>query len=146
MIFCVGKKKNVGCVPRSIYQNNRKTLETNIIWVIWDTIFIVMKKENHSSNMFNIVNSIYNLFIVRYCVSTNKKRISLICHTIELLLLHKDIKYNIPILNNNSELSNIDENINVVMEQIKKNEVKTNPNENTSNKKMDIYQNIYMNL
>ena len=145
-ILCRKKKKNVGCVPRSIYQNNRKTLETNIIWVIWDTIFIVMKKENHSSNMFNIVNSIYNLFIVRYCVSTNKKRISLICHTIELLLLHKDIKYNIPILNNNSELSNIDENINVVMEQIKKNEVKTNPNENTSNKKMDIYQNIYMNL
>ena len=45
-----------------------------------DTIFIVMKKENHSSNMFNIVNSIYNLFIVRYCVSTNKKRISLILY------------------------------------------------------------------
>ena len=58
---------------------------------------------------------------------SNKKRISLICHTIELLLLHKDIKYNIPILNNNDELSNIDENINVVMEQIKKNEVKDKP-------------------
>ena len=72
----------------------------------------------------------------------------MICHTIELLLLHKDIKYNIPILSNNSELSNIRENINVVMEQIKQNEVKIKEEKNVSisSKKMDMYQNIYMNL
>ena len=63
-----------------------------------------------------------------------------------MILLHKEIKYNIPILSSSNELSNLEENINIVMEQIKKSEVKAIQQENTPNKKMDIYQNIYMNL
>jgi len=145
-VLCRKKKKIIGCVPRSIYKNNKKVLETNIIWIIWDTIFTIIKQQNYSSNIISIVNSIYNLFIVRYSVSANKKRTSLICHAIELLLLHKDVKYNIPILKNTDELSNINENINIVMEQIKQNEVKTEPDKNVTNKKIDVYQDIYMNL
>lgn len=144
-ILCRKKKKHIGCVSRSIYQNSRKVLETNIIWIIWDTIFVILNKNNYYQNVINVINSIYNLFTVRYCVSINKKRISLICHSIELLLLHKEIKFNIPILTNNNEFSNIEDNINVVMEQIKKHEVKTIQNNNQNNK-MDIYENIYMNL
>ena len=144
--LCRKKKKIIGCVSRDIYQNSRKNLETNIIWIIWDTLFAIIQKDKYSQNMINIVNSIYNLFTVRYCVSVNKKRISLICHTIEMILLHKEIKYNIPILSSSNELSNLEENINIVMEQIKKSEVKAIQQENTPNKKMDIYQNIYMNL
>ena len=145
-VLCRKKKKNIGCVSREIYRNNRKPLETNIIWIIWDTIFVVINREKISQNIDSIVKSIFNLFVVRYSVSTNKKRISLICHAIELLLLHKEVKHNTPILKNNEELTNLDTNINVVMEQIKKNEIKTPPVENNVNKKMNIYENIYMNL
>jgi hypothetical protein len=146
-ILCRKKKKIIGCVSRSLYENKKKLLETNIIWIVWDSLFAVMKKERCSQNLKNIVESIYSLFTVRYCVSTNKKRISLICHTIELLVLHKELKYDIAILKNNDEMTNLEENINVVMEQIKKHEVKSVKNETTSkNTKMDIYHNIYMNL
>tara|TARA_B100000497_G_C7413928_1_gene260613 strand:- start:99 stop:596 length:498 start_codon:yes stop_codon:yes gene_type:complete len=146
-ILCRKKKKIIGCVSRSLYENKKKLLETNIIWIVWDSLFAVMKKERCSQNLKNIVESIYSLFAVRYCVSTNKKRISLICHTIELLVLHKELKYDIAILKNNDEMTNLEENINVVMEQIKKHEVKSVKNETTSkNTKMDIYHNIYMNL
>jgi hypothetical protein len=146
-ILCRKKKKIIGCVSRNLYQNSKKLLETNIIWIVWDSLFAVMNNDNCSQNLKNIVESIYNLFTVRYCVSTNKKRISLICHTIELLLLHKEVKYNIPILKNNDEMSNIEENISVVMEEIKKHEVKAVKNEAAEkNSKMDIYRNLYMNL
>jgi len=146
-ILCRKKKKIIGCVSRSLYENKKKLLETNIIWIVWDSLFAVMNKERCSQNLKNIVESIYSLFTVRYCVSTNKKRISLICHTIELLVLHKELKYDIAILKNNDEITNLEENINVVMEQIKKHEVKSVKNETTSkNTKMDIYHNIYMNL
>uniref|UniRef100_A0A6C0L0T8 Uncharacterized protein n=1 Tax=viral metagenome TaxID=1070528 RepID=A0A6C0L0T8_9ZZZZ len=144
-ILCRKKKKNIGCVARDIYQNQKKNLETNIIWIIWDAIFIVMKDGKISHNVVNIVNSIYNLFMIRYCVSINKKRMCLICHAIELVLLHKEVKYNIPILNKSDELKNMEENIYIVMEQIKKNEIKTLPDVGPT-KKMDMYQNIYMNL
>jgi len=130
-----------------LYQNSKKLLETNIIWIVWDSLFAVINNGDYSQNIKNIVESIYNLFAVRYCVSTNKKRISLICHTIELILLHKEVKYNIPILKNNDEMSNIEENINIVMEQIKKHEVKAVKNEAPEkNSKMDIYRNLYINL
>lgn len=145
-ILCRKKKKTVGCVSRDIYQNARKNLETNVIWIIWDTLFTVINKGKYSQNMINIVNSVYNLFTVRYCVSMNKKRISLICHTIEMILLHKEIKYNIPILSSSDEFANLEKNINTVMEQIKKNEIKPAQQEKIANNKMDIYQNIYMNL
>jgi len=145
-ILCRKKKKIIGCVSRDIYKNSRKALETNIIWIIWDTLFAIIHKDKYSQNIINIVNSIYNLFTVRYCVSVNKKRISLICHTIEMILLHKEIKYNIPILNSSNELSNLEENIKIVMEQIKKSEVNDIQQEKIPSKKMDIYQNIYMNL
>jgi len=145
-ILCRKKKKIVGCVSRDFYRNNRKPLETNIIWIIWDTIFVIINREKISLNIDSIVKSIFNLFIVRYSVSANKKRISLICHAIELLLLHKEVKHNTPILKNSEELANLDKNINIVMEQIKKNEIKIPTTENNLNKKMDIYENIYMNL
>ena len=144
-ILCRKKKKTIGCVSREIYQNSRKLLETNIIWIIWDTIFSVLNKNKFSQNVVNIIHSIYSLFTIRYCVSINKKRVSLICHSIELILLDKEVKYNIPILIDNKEFSNIEDNINIVMEQIKKREVKPSVDAPT-NKKMDIYQNIYMNL
>ena len=145
-VLCRKKKKNAGCVSRDIYRNNRKPLETNIIWIIWDTIFVVINREKISQNIDSIVKSIFNLFIVRYNVSANKKRISLICHAVELLLLHKEVKHKTPILKNSEEFANLDKNINIVMEQIKKNEIKIPTTENNLNKKMDIYQNIYMNL
>tara|TARA_A100001011_G_scaffold45953_1_gene43213 strand:+ start:7345 stop:8376 length:1032 start_codon:yes stop_codon:yes gene_type:complete len=144
-ILCRKKKKNIGCVVRDIYHNQRKNLETNIIWIIWDAIFIVMKNDSISHNVANIVNSIYNLFIIRYCASINKRRISMICHAIELVLLHKEVKYNIPILSKSDELENMEENIYIVMEQIKKNEIKYPPDVGQT-KKMDMYQHIYMNL
>ena len=146
-ILCRKKKKIIGCASRSLYKNNKKSLETNIIWIVWDSFFAIMNKDKYSQNLKNIVESIYNLFTARYSVSTNKKRISLICHAIEMLLLHKEVKYNIAILKNNDEMINLEENISVVMEQIKKHEVQMAKDETTAtNTKMDIYRNIYMNL
>lgn len=143
--LCRKKKKIIGCVSRDIYQNPRKLLETNIIWIIWDAIFVASNKCKCSQNVTKIIDSIYNLFTIRYCVSVNKKRISLIFHAIELILLHKDVKYSIPILSNVTELANVEENINIVMEQIKKNEVVA-VQEDIMNKKIDNYQNLYMKL
>lgn len=143
-ILCRKKKKTINCLSRDIYQNSRKALETNIIWVIWEIIFCVLEKQHFSKNTKNIINSLFNLFAVRYCVSVNKKRIYLICHSIELLLLDSETNYELPILKDNKCIMSLEQNINIVMKQIKIKEIASEPL--TSNTKIDIYRDIYMNI
>ena len=68
----------------------------------------------------------------------------MINHAIEIILLHKDIKYNTPVVSKTSIFDNLEKNISVIFEQIKEKEVISEAPKNES--KMDIYKNIYMTL
>lgn len=146
-ILCRKKQKNVLCETRKeIYSNSRRTLEGNIIWMIWE---IVLKVSNDVVNeMFqNIINSILRLFSTRYTLTTNKKRIFMIYHAIEILLFYKDIKINTPIVDKTNCFNHLEKNISVIFEQIKEKEMGNTDAPSSNNmSKIDIYQNIYMTL
>ena len=140
-ILCRKKKKKILCESRNYLTNSKPELEKNIIWIIWD--FILKTSKNSLSNeSYEIIDKIFELFKVRYTLTTNKKRIFMIYHCIEIYCNKIDLKINI--LKNKTLIKNLSKNINIVMEQIKKSEIleETLP----SDKKIDVYKNIYMNL
>jgi hypothetical protein len=68
----------------------------------------------------------------------------MIYHAIEIILLHKDVKCNIPVVTQTNIFNNLENNISIIFEQIKEKEIIEKTFQNNS--KMDIYNNIYMTL
>ena len=105
-----------------------------------------MSKELHSDLIQRIIYNLFELFKIRYTISTNKKRIFLFYHSIELLLLGKSIDLNKELLKNKNILKNLEKNINIIFEQIKNNEQDVIEEKSNKTKKMEMYKDIYNNL
>jgi hypothetical protein len=142
-ILCRKKQKTILCESRNIFSSSRKVLEGNIIWIIWDVI-LKSSSKLASETMQSIVYSIFQLFSTRYTLTINKKRTFMIYHAIEIILLHKDVKCNIPVVTQTNIFNNLENNISIIFEQIKEKEIIEKTFQNNS--KMDIYNNIYMTL
>ena len=144
--LCRKKKKILLCQQRDIYVDKNEKYSKNIIWIVWDILLKMAKKQNNP-HLESIVKNIFDLFTIKYTISYNKKRIYQIYHAIELLLLHKHVDFSIELLKNRGLLSCLDENIRVTFEQIKKNEVEKDEEPKSHKEtKMDLYKNIYNNL
>ncbi len=145
-ILCRKKKKHLLCQQRDIFIHKNEKISKNIIWIIWD-ILLKMAKQQENTQLLSIIQTIFDLFTIRYTISYNKKRIHQIYHVIELLLLHKHVDYSIELLKQRELLSSLEQNIHVIFEQIKKHEVSHEETpKNAKDKKMDLYKNIYNNL
>ncbi len=144
-ILCRKKKKYILCKQRDFYYNKNEKISKNIIWIIWDLI-LKLSKELHSDLIQRIIYNLFELFKIRYTISTNKKRIFLFYHSIELLLLGKSIDLNKELLKNKNILKNLEKNINIIFEQIKNNEQDVIEEKSNKTKKMEMYKDIYNNL
>jgi len=114
--------------------------QKDIIWIIWDIIFYYLKKTDYS--IYNkldkttvkkqvnlksqIINSLYNLFIIKYNPTTKRRRKLLIYVAFKFILTNIDI--NTPIIS-----SSVKQQVEIVLEkndniyhEIKKNERSTN--------------------
>ena len=146
-VLCRKKKKIILCQQRDIFINNNEKLSKNIVWIIWDCV-LKLSKETSKKEIQRIIESIFELFKIRYSFTCNKTRIHLIYHSIELILLSSSVNLKIEILKERQLLKTLEQNIETIFEQIKSHEQKLAPNENKSisEKKIDLYQNIYNNL
>jgi hypothetical protein len=145
-ILCRKKKRDILCAPRSMYLNKNQKLSQNIIWIIWD---IVLKMSKQHQTIEHIIQNLFELFTIRYSFACNKSRIHMMYHSIELLLLVKKLDLSIEVLKDKSSLQNLEPNINVIFEQIKKNETAPPPEEvkmTSEEKKLDLYRNVYNKL
>ena len=145
-ILCRKKKKHILCCQRTFFMDKNEKLSKNIIWIIWD-ILLKMSKDKKNQKMSQSVESIFELFTIKYTVACNKSRVYMIYHCIELLLLDKKIDWNIDLLRNKEALKNIETNMEVIFEQIKTHQVgHDKPEKSKEQTKMDLYQNVYNNL
>tara|TARA_B100001287_G_C22628168_1_gene503665 strand:- start:20 stop:1072 length:1053 start_codon:yes stop_codon:yes gene_type:complete len=150
--ICRKKKKIILCQQRDFFACNNKNSSQNIIWIVWDILLKYSK--NLTKNTRIIIENLFNLFTIKYSISFNKKRIFLIYHCVELILLDKQINHNIELLVHKEELKNLNNNISIIFEQIKKNEKKeieekekkVDKNVTNSSKKMIIFEEIYNKL
>ena len=92
--------------------------QKDVIWIVWD-IFIEESKKKPKL-IQKIINASLNLFALRYMPNVKKKRRFLLYHIVSLLT--EPINQSIPIIANSNTISRVQEKINMIYRQIKKNE------------------------
>ena len=111
------KKVTYQCQNRNmpVSTSNQK----DIIWMIWDVI--LGEAHKRGTGIKSIVQSLLNLFCLKYSQGIKRKRKFLIYFSLSLLCEH--INNNIKIANNIQSTKNIIDRINTIYKQIKKNEI-----------------------
>ena len=137
--LCNKKKNFISCYKRKFVIIDHKRLSLNIIWMVWDLFFDIIKNNKSKSK---IVNSLLECFSVKYKQTTNNKRISILFFCVEIII--ENINFNVPLIHNNEIINTINNNINIVFETIKKSEIPEDPDKPMTKK--DIYELAYNKL
>jgi hypothetical protein len=107
----IKKKKIIGTVQRSFAPNN------NIIWLIWE----ILLSYNADPVLEKIIEALFHLFKIKYSTGTNKKKKCLI--HLAVMFIITDVDYQKRLVDNVSIFNNIEKNILITFEQIKKSEI-----------------------
>lgn len=111
---CLKKKKPLVCVSRDFVT----VKSTNMIWILFELLLSFQDPEI----LYKIIQSLVRLFSIKYTPATNKKR-KHILNLCVLLIIHDSVDFTTKIIENTSVFIPIQENINLIFEQIKKNEI-----------------------
>lgn len=90
------------------------------IWMLWE--IILFESKNRNKVIYKIVNSLLNLYCIRYTSGCKRKRKDLLYFAISLITEKPNL--NIKISKNDNIINQIVKKIDVIYRQIKKNEVK----------------------
>jgi hypothetical protein len=110
---CLSKYKMV----RRLYCKEAK-YQLNLIWILWE-MFLYLAKEK-GPLIEKIMNSLLELFLLKYTTSCNKKKKYLLYMAIELLI--ENIYFEEEIIKDKEKMNKIIEKINTIYKEIKKNE------------------------
>ena len=118
-IICKQKKLHCHCERRTFAPVDEK-LQMDIIWIIWDAL---LHEANNKSFEFykNIINSLLNLFCIKYTSGCKRRRKYIIYLAISFLT--ESINLNIPLIENKQIIESITQKIYVIYKDIKKNEI-----------------------
>jgi hypothetical protein len=118
-VICRKRKEPCVCVSRTEYNIDRK-YSTDIIWMIWDVLLEYSNKTN-DSYIIQIMNSLVDLFCIKYTQGTPKKRRYLLYFAVSLLT--ETVPRNIEIVEDKITVYSVMEQINQIYKQIRKNQV-----------------------
>lgn len=120
----ISKKKKEPCIcERRTFAPIQDKYQTDVIWIIWDILFYECTIQKDSTKQ-KIMNSILDIFSIKYTPGVKKRRRYLIYFAIALLTEPFDI--NTLIINNKDIIENITNKIDIVYKDVKKNEIKPN--------------------
>lgn len=124
--ICKKKKKKCLCQARSYPP---KGSQNDIIWILWDTIFYYSNIKNNKNKeniniIYKIVNSLYELFVIKYNPAIKKKRKFIIYFCFSLII--ENFNFEIPLTSKNKEIEAIISKIDTIYKDIKKNEISPN--------------------
>lgn len=120
--ICKKRKVSIFCEPRS-FVNVEKKFKRDTIWLLWDIIFYYNELLNNQY-ITTLINSLFNLFCVKYTTASCKKRRYLLYFAVALLT--EPVPTNVDLIGNKHVVQTIIDKINSVYKQIKKNEESPN--------------------
>lgn len=110
------KKKNL-CERRDNIPVHNLDDQISIIWIIWD----IFNDISSSPIQKRIINSLLNIFCLKYSKGIPKKRKYIFYYIISVLC--DNVNYNVPLIKNQEKLNKVKDNINLIYKEIKKNEI-----------------------
>ncbi len=110
---CTKNKKPLACIPREFVS----VKSTNIIWILFE-LFLSFQEP---VVLYKILQSLMNLFSIKYTPSMNKKKKSIL-NLCVLLIIHDAVDFSTKLIENTAIFSPIQENIRLIFTQIKQNE------------------------
>lgn len=113
------RKEKCSCERRQFAPVHEK-YQMDIIWIIWD-VLLKTCKTNANQLTNKIMQSLINIFSIKYSGSVKKRRRYLLYFAVSLLTEHID--YNIEMIGNKEEVDIICSKINMIYKNIKKNEI-----------------------
>ena len=135
-LFYIRNKNQIFIEDRNYIEENEKKSK-NIIWLLWEILFHFSKKIDPL--LKKTINSLFELFKIKYNYLSNKKFKSILYLVIHLIL-DKSINIHIKIIEDITIFKHLDIVINKVFSGLKKNEVWI---EETKTKKEELYNSIY---
>lgn len=117
---CKKKKEILICERREFTQVDEK-LQKECIWILWEIILDIASKDKLKNK---IINSLFNLYCLRYTTGSKKKRKGIIYFAISMLTEH--VNLNEDLVNNKEKINKIVNNIDLIYKEVKKNEEKPN--------------------
>jgi len=116
--ICKTRKQSSKC-KRRVYPVENK-FQKDIIWMMWDTLICYSKKKGVFIQ--NIMNSLLELFCIKYTTATSKKRKYILYYAIELLTEVIPTSVELTSKETKEILEVVLDNIHAIYKQIKKNE------------------------
>lgn len=119
------KKKQKCLIERREWIPVQDKFQMDIVWLIWE-IILFYAKENHNTITQKIIDSLLELFTLRYSSATKRKRRYIIYFAISLLTDIYDLTTHIT--TRQKEIERIIDNIEIIYKNVKKNEIAPNTN------------------
>jgi hypothetical protein len=117
--LCKSKKEKCKC-ERRVFAPVESKLQMDIVWIIWEIILHESTKRSKIAQ--KVLQSILNLFSIKFTANSKRKRIHLLYFAINVLTM--DCNYKVPIIENKVLIENIVKKIDSIYMLVKKNEVK----------------------
>ncbi len=121
-IICQSKKVKCKCERRSKMPVSDKD-QLDIIWMIWDAI-LTESEQNHSKIINRIIQSLLNLFSLKYTKTTGRKRRYLLYFAVSLLT--ELVPLEEEIIKEKEEIFQLVDKVDNIYKQVKKNEQSPN--------------------
>ena len=117
--ICKKRKQPCKCETRGKTPVENK-FKQEIIWIVWDTIFhYASLKQNKFIDQ--LVESIYNIFCIKYTTAMCKKRRYLLYFAVAIVIEH--VPNNIELMPNKKIITTVMKQINIIYKQVKQNEI-----------------------
>jgi hypothetical protein len=120
--LCRKKREPCYCEKRTKY-SVEPLLQRDIIWIIWDALFHYCSELNNKF-VESIMQSLLELFCIKYTTASSKKRRYLLYFAVALLT--EPVQTNIELISDKVLVHSVVEKINHIYKQIKKNEITPN--------------------
>lgn len=117
--LCKKKKEIVKCERRSNMPVESKH-QMDLIWIVWD--IILHESSKRSTLIRKIIKSLLSLFCLKYANNNKKKRKYIIYYAVALLT--ENVDFSISLNNQTNIIQKVQEKIDSIYIEIKKNEVK----------------------
>lgn len=115
--ICKKKKNKSSCESRTFVKVEPK-YRNDIIWILWETI--IFYSNSKEKFITELVQSLFNLFCIKYTTASSRKRRYLLYFAVSLLT--EAVRTDIELITNKNIIQTVTKKINTIYKQIKKNE------------------------